>query len=104
MENGRITLLTGEVLEENVEMSLAEFCRASRLPAEDIFRLVEEGIVEPLGSDPAHWRFRGIGLRRAQCAVRLRQDLGVNLAGAALALDLLDELSLLRARLRRLDG
>jgi chaperone modulatory protein CbpM len=33
----------------------------------------------------------------------LRRDLGVNWAGAALALDLLDELQELRARLRRFE-
>jgi chaperone modulatory protein CbpM len=37
-----------------------------------------------------------------RCALRLERDLGVNLAGAALALDLLDELNRLRARQRRL--
>ena len=34
----------------------------------------------------------------------LEQDLGVNAAGAALALDLLEELERLRERLRRMDG
>jgi len=33
-------------------------------------------------------------------ALRLQQDLGVNLAGAALALQLLEEAETLRARLR----
>ena len=35
--------------------------------------------------------------------IRLQHDLRVNLAGAALALDLLDEIDQLRARLRALD-
>ncbi|MEE9157003.1 MAG: chaperone modulator CbpM, partial [Gammaproteobacteria bacterium] len=34
--------------------------------------------------------------------LRLQQDLGINLAGAALALDLLDELRKLRTRLKTL--
>ncbi len=38
-------------------------------------------------------------MKRVRCAMRLTRDLGVNYAGAALALDLLDELDLLRARL-----
>jgi chaperone modulatory protein CbpM len=94
----------GEVLEEEVEVTLAELCRACQVPAERLFELVEEGVVEPLGRDPARWRFRGISVRRVRCALRLEQDLGVNAAGAALVLDLLEELEAMRARLRRFGG
>jgi chaperone modulatory protein CbpM len=104
MTDELLSLLSGEVLEEGVELSLAEMCRACRLPAEQLFELVEEGVVEPLGRDPAQWRFRGVSVRRVRCAVRLERDLGVNVAGAALVLDLLEELEAMRARLRRYGG
>ena len=68
-----------------------------------IVEFVEEGVIEPIGRDPARWRFRAISVRRVRCAQRLEQDLGVNTAGVALALELLDELEQLRARLRRLE-
>ncbi|MCP4212324.1 MAG: MerR family transcriptional regulator [Halieaceae bacterium] len=99
MTNERLTLLSGDVLEEEVELTLAELCRSCRAPAERVFELVEEGIIEPVGRNPAHWRFHGIHVRRAHCAFRLERDLGVNLAGAALALDLLEELESLRSRM-----
>ena len=102
MKNDLLSLLSGDVLEEDVELTLAELCRICQLPAERLFELVEEGVVEPLGRDPVRWRFRGISVRRIRCAQRLERDLGVNVAGAALALDLLEELEDLRARLRRL--
>ena len=102
MKNDLMSLLSGDVLEEDVELTLAELCRICQLPAERLFELVEEGVVEPLGRDPVRWRFRGISVRRIRCAQRLERDLGVNVAGAALALDLLEELEELRARLRRL--
>jgi len=102
MSNDVKSWLSGDVLEEDVELSLAELCHRCQLSAERIFELVEEGAVEPLGRDPAEWRFRGGSLRRVRCAVRLERDLGVNVAGAALALELLEELESLRARLRRL--
>lgn len=35
---------------------------------------------------PEQWRFTGLLLNRAKVAVRLHRDLGVNFAGAALAL------------------
>jgi chaperone modulatory protein CbpM len=40
-------------------------------------------------------------VRRVRLVVRLQRDLGVNLAGAALVLELMSELELLRARDRR---
>jgi chaperone modulatory protein CbpM len=103
MKDELLPLLVGDVLEENVELSLADLCRSCRLPADEVVELVAEGIIEPLGRDAIHWRFQGVSVRRVRCAVKLRQDLGVNWAGAALALELLDELRRLRARLRRLE-
>jgi chaperone modulatory protein CbpM len=95
--------LVGTILEEEVVLSFGELCQASQLSAERVIELVHEGVVEPIGRTPESWRFRGINLRRIQCARRLQQDLGVNTAGVALALDLLDELDQLRARLSRFE-
>ena len=97
-----LALLSGEVLEEDVELTMGELCRACALSAEQVFELVEYGIVEARGQEPSRWRFRGVSLRRVRCALRLQRDLGVNLAGAALALDLLDELHQLRRRMNRI--
>jgi len=95
--------MSGDLLEDDIELTLAELCRSCQVPAEWIFELVDEGLVEPLGRDPARWRFQGLSIRRVRCALRLQRDLGVNVAGAALALDLLEELQMLRERLQRLD-
>lgn len=99
----RTRTLVGTILEEEVVLSFGELCQASRLSAERVIELVHEGVVEPIGRNPESWRFRGISLQRIQCAQRLEQDLGVNTAGVALALDLLDELDRLRARLSRFE-
>ena len=96
--------LAGIVLDEQTELTMAELCRACAAQAERIIELVEEGLLEPIGPEPARWRFTGVNLRRARVAVRLQRDLGVNLAGAALALQLLDEVDALRLRLRALGG
>lgn len=101
MKNEMQPLLSGDVLDEEAELTLAELCRACRLPAEQLIELVEEGIVEPLGRNTSHWRFQGTSVRRVRCAVQLRRDLGVNWPGAALALELLEEIDSLRARLER---
>ena len=95
--------LVGAILEEEVELTLADLCRASQLPAERVIEWVHEGVVEPVGRNPESWSFRGVSLRRVRCARRLEEDLGVNTAGIALALDLLDEIERLRARLGRFE-
>jgi chaperone modulatory protein CbpM len=99
----KTTTLVGTILEEEVVLSLAEVCRASRLSAERVIEMAEEGIVEPVGRSPESWRFRGASLRRLQCAQRLEEDLGVNTAGIALVLELMDELEQLRERLGRFE-
>ena len=89
---------------DELDLTLSELCRACQMPAEQIFALVEEGIIEPEGenSDPRQWRFRSVSITRIRCASRLERDLGVNLAGAALALELLEEIEQLKRRLQRL--
>jgi chaperone modulatory protein CbpM len=87
------------VLEELTGLTLIEVSRACAVRAECIVELVDHGLLVPLGREPHRWRFSGVHLRRANIALRLQRDLGVNLAGAALALQLLDEVEALRARL-----
>jgi chaperone modulatory protein CbpM len=97
-------LLTGIVLDEETELSLSDLCRACSQHAEWIVELVDEGILEPAGRKPEQWRFTGSSLRRAHAAMRLQRDLDINLAGVALALDLMDEIESLRALICRLDS
>ncbi|HEB96768.1 MAG TPA: MerR family transcriptional regulator [Sedimenticola thiotaurini] len=96
-------ILTGLLLDEEVTLSLGELSRACAVHAEWIVELVQEGVLEPSGADVEHWRFGASSLRRARTVRHLQRDLGVNLAGAALALDLMDELQALRDRLAVLD-
>jgi chaperone modulatory protein CbpM len=95
--------VSGCVLDEMVSLSLDELCRAGRVRREWILELVDEGILEPAGRDLGSWSFSGTSLRRVQKVWRLQHDLGVNLAGAALVLDLMEEISFLRARLDRFE-
>src|SRR3990167_5911223 len=101
--NYTLALLPGFILEEETELTLDEVCRACDVPADLIVELVNEGVLIQDGNTPEQWRFTGAQLNRAQVALRLQSDLDVNLAGAALALELLDELEALRARLQGLD-
>lgn len=99
----QIQTLSGILLEDDYQVSLAELCRACSIHADWLIDLVNEGIIEPRGKTVADWRFSSVEIVRVHTVIRLQQDLQVNLAGAALALDLLDEIDSLRARLRALD-
>jgi len=96
--------LTGLILDEDSLFTLDEISTACAVHTEYIIELVDEGIVEPMGQqrEQQQWAFTGKNLLRALKARRLQQDLGINLAGAALVLDMLEEIEQLRERLRRL--
>lgn len=91
-------LLTGELVEREQRITLAELCACCRQPAERMIAYVEHGIIEPVdpGRTTSRWEFSREDMLRAQAAARLQADLGINLAGAALALELLDEVKALR--------
>lgn len=97
-------VLKGIVLDERTEVTITELCHACTSSTDWVLSLVDEGVLEPVATRDDDWRFSGTALRRALTARRLQRDLGVNLPGIALALDMLDEIETLRARLRRLDG
>ena len=86
-------VLVGQVLEENDLVTLADLCRSCTVETETISTLVAEGILDPMGRDVEHWCFTVSSLRRVKTVIHLQRDLGINLAGAALALDLLDRIA-----------
>ena len=92
---------------KSTEFALGELSRAPGKPAEWILALTEEGVIEPIGEDQTHWHFPGHCLRRVRIVQRMESDLGLNLAGAALALELelelLEEVEDLRNRIAALE-
>jgi chaperone modulatory protein CbpM len=92
--------ISAMLLDDSVEFRLEELCTLCSVSEDLIVEIVAEGIVEPVGRDRAHWRFSGVALTRIQRVIRLQQEFDVNLPGAALALELLEEVERLR-RMRR---
>jgi chaperone modulatory protein CbpM len=81
-------------------LTLEDLCRACAVQSEVVLAMLEEGVIEPAeGQTPESWRFTAIQVHHVSVAWRLQRDLGVNLPGAALALQLLDEVETLRAQL-----
>jgi chaperone modulatory protein CbpM len=93
--------LSGKVLEDT-QFSLDQLSEICGTRSDYIVELVEEGIIEPiLRQDSSTWVFEGYCFKRVRTAMNLQQDLGVNLPGAALALDLMQEVENLRAGIEK---
>ena len=90
-----------DIVEEDVQLTLDELCRACRAAEDQVRVWVVEGVLTPIGDAPHEWRFAGASLRRARLALTLSRELEVNPPGVALALDLLDEIETLQSILRR---
>ena len=88
-----------DLLDETVEFSLEDLCRICGVREAVVVEIVDEGIVEPRRVSGG-WRFTGIAVTRIQRVIRLQHEFEVNLPGAALALELLDEIERLKRRLR----
>ncbi len=94
-------ILRGQLVEEETVITLTELCRSCTVKIEEIIIMVEEGIIDPQGQRPdsaaaAQWRFHISTVKRVRTVVHLQRDLGVNLPGAALALELLDKIAELK--------
>ncbi len=87
--------LTGAIFEESAVLTLKDLSRMCAVDERHIVEYVEEGVIHAVASTD-EWHFSGAALRRTRLALRLERDLEINLAGVALALELLDELQRLR--------
>ena len=93
--------IDGVVVEEEIVFSLSGLCQAADASPDQVLGLIDEGLLQPTGDAPQDWAFRGPSLHTTRTALRLNRDLALGTAGVALVLDLLEEISTLRARLQR---
>jgi chaperone modulatory protein CbpM len=98
----RLDALQCQIVEDDVEMTLAQLCQACGAEREQVLQLVAHGVVEPQGDAPQAWVFVGASLRRTRVAVRLMRDLELEPPGAALAVDLLERIEQLQRELQSL--
>ncbi|MEK6201327.1 MAG: chaperone modulator CbpM [Desulfobulbaceae bacterium] len=80
-------------IDETTSYTLRQCCLLCRVSAQMIHEMIDEGVITPVGDSPQNWYFGVTQIKRIQVTLRLQQDLRVNLPGAALALDLLEELT-----------
>ena len=89
--------LTVSIIDDDTLLTLQDLSRICAVDERHILEFVEEGVLSAIAVNTGSWHFTGGALRRARLALRLQRDLELNLAGVALALDLMEEI----ARLRR---
>jgi chaperone modulatory protein CbpM len=98
-------ILKGELLDETVCVRIDEFCARLHVAEDWVVELVALGALEPRsGGEPSAWVFALTDLPRVRVMARLVAELDVNLPGAAIILDLLEERRRLASRVRQLTG
>jgi chaperone modulatory protein CbpM len=100
MSSSEDQALLGAIFEESAVLSVKDLSRMCAVDEQHIVEFVEEGVLTVVEINATEWYFTGAALRRARLALRLQRDLELNLAGVALALDLIDELQRLRRELQ----
>lgn len=96
-------IASGELLDDTLRLNLSDLRQRSAVQVEVIIEMVQIGVLEPQGQSPTEWLFNGHDLARLQRALRLQRDLGINLPGLALCIELLEERDKLHARVRVLE-
>jgi chaperone modulatory protein CbpM len=96
-------VLEAHVIGEGDWIAITEICQLCRLDEGAVLELAALGIVTRRERAPGQWQVPAAALPRLRVVSRLMRDLGVNLSGAALAVELLDAQRALESRLRRLE-
>jgi chaperone modulatory protein CbpM len=92
-------LLIGVLIEETTSISFVEVCDKYNIPEELLMEMAEQGLFPTQTIEMRQMTLDQKALRRIESAFRLHRDLGINLPGVALAMDLLDEMDKMRTEL-----
>ena len=89
----------------HIYLSMHEVTTSFGTSTETVLEIVNEGII-PIrqnNDDYEEWKFDDEACRRIRMVLQLNRDLGVNVAGAALVLELLNEIDHLHSLLGHLE-
>lgn len=100
----RVTqVLQAHVLGEADWIAASEICQLCRLDLDALRELAELGVMSSRERAPGEWQVPATALPRLRVVGRLIRDLGVNVSGAALVLELLEAQHELEMRLHHLE-
>lgn len=98
-------ILRAELLADDDWLHIDEMCVRLSVEEHWVIELVELGALDARGGDdPAAWMFSRRELPRVLAMTRLVSDLGVNLTGAAIIVELVEERRRLLGRLAALSA
>ncbi|MGB6450827.1 MAG: chaperone modulator CbpM [Steroidobacteraceae bacterium] len=98
-----IDLLEARLLGEGDWIGIETLCRVCDLSLDAMTELADLGVVSPRGYSPGEWQLPATTLPRLRTLARLMHDLGLNVSGAALAVELIERQRRLEHRLRELE-
>ena len=84
------------MVNNNVFYTTNAVCNSYKLNTETISEMVAWGIAKPAGNQPDKWFFTHKDYERIGSASRFKEELEINIPGAALALQLLEDIKKLR--------
>ena len=84
------------MLNDNVFYTTKAVCKSYKLNLSTVGEMVSWGIAEPSGNKPEKWLFSHKDFERIGRASRFNRELEINIPGAALALQLLEDIQNLR--------
>ncbi len=93
--------ISGTIFDDTTEITIVELCEVCSVERKMVDEMIDEGILEPTDRGLERPQFPYSSVRRTRTVIHLQRDLGVNLAGAALVLELLERIDDLRTQLRR---
>src|SRR5258708_39404597 len=103
MRGGETQGFEAQLLSEGDWIGATEICQLCWLDLGAVMELAELGVVAPREALPGEWQIPATALPRLRVIGRLMRDLGVNVSGAALALELLEAQRELERRIRTLE-
>lgn len=96
-------IVSSLTIESDPELTLDELCSACDISPGFIQDLIEYGVLDIKDVSLQAYRFTPVHLRRIRMIVHLQNDLEVNLAGAALVVDLMEQMDTMRAKIEMLE-
>lgn len=93
------TVQSGILVDKNLTISFVQVCQICHLSKDTLLELLDHGLFSQLPTPFEQQVFDSNMVHRLHAARRLQEDLGINLAGVVLALELRDELEKLQQEL-----
>ena len=84
-------------------VTIVRICEQCGIPEEEVTELMDEGIISPEATADDALYFSADTIGRIFKVKRLKRDLELNMAGVALAMNLLDRIEELERKIRRLE-